>query len=347
MFRLLGISMTLMTWMACSSCGENPQPIDPNLQEITLEVPDHFPAIPTNSDNPLTQAKIDLGKKLFYDPMLSIDGSISCGSCHLAANGFADPSPVSEGVSGRTGSKNAMAIQNLAYAPFLFWDGRAENLEEQALLPIQDHLEMAMPLDTLVARLSAHPTYPEEFAYAFGGEITARKIGQAIASFEKTMLSYNSKFDRFRQSEDSTIFTELEWKGYKLFFDETPGLQHPECFHCHGGFNFDDARFLDNGIGFAADPGRYEVTQFIQDYGKFKVPTLRNIEHTAPYMHDGSFPTLESVLDHYQRKGLRLGQQDPLISAIYITEEDKAALIAFLKTLSDPDFLQNPDYLPD
>ncbi|WNJ20130.1 cytochrome c peroxidase [Pontibacter sp. G13] len=351
MNRLL-LPIILISSVLFSCCGgdEPPPTPDPSLDPIELELPAHFPVPNIPSDNPMTQAKIDLGKKLFFDKRLSADSTIACASCHLQENAFSDPNAVSVGVEGRTGERNAMSIQNLVFAQFLFWDGRSETLEDQAVEPLLDPREMNISLEELERRLTADAQYPDLFQHAFGGVPTSERFAMAIATFERSVVSYESKYDQYVESQDSTIFSELEWRGLKLFFDETPGIQHPECFHCHGGFNFDDQAdvFSDNGLDFSPEPGRAEVTgDFFFDQGKFKVPSLRNVEHTAPYMHDGRFATLEEVMDHYQNRGDRIVGTNPFINSIFLTEGDKTAIIAFLKTLSDPNYLTNPAYQPD
>lgn len=327
------------------------EPISEDLLPIGVEVPDHFREVEIPEDNPLTPAKVALGKKLFYDPILSIDTSVSCGSCHLAANGFADPRRFSVGYQGQLSSRQAMAIINLAYARHLFWDGRSATLEEQALDPIINPVEMANDTATVLARLRSHPHYGPEIKRVFGvTEVNMKQVQQALASFERTMVSGGSKYDAFVAAGfDSTKFTASEWNGYKLFFTEEIGVNHAECFHCHGGFNFDDptGAFRNNGLDeFYDDLGRANVTKNNRDIGKFRVPTLRNIEFTAPYMHDGRFQTLEEVVAHYASGGKGHFNQDILIQNIRLSEQEQADVVAFLKTLSDPAFIQNPAFRP-
>lgn len=334
---------------ALAACKPDPQP-DPKLLPYLPQTPAHFPPLPVPADNPMTLARVELGKALFYDPLLSRDRSISCASCHLPELSFSDPNRVSIGVQGRTGTRNAPALINLAYHTSFFWDGSNPALETQALFPIEAHVEMDLPVDSVVARLRAHPSYPERFIYAFNDStLTIKSVTDAIASFERTLLSYGSKYDRFiERGFDSTLFSPAEWRGYKLFFAEK-GERHAECFHCHGGYNFDEpeGKFRNNGLYyFYEDPGRYLVTGNQLDVGKFKVPTLRNLSFTAPYMHDGSLSTLEEVVAHYASGGQPHLNRDILMDNILITAQDQADIIAFLMTLNDTAFVQNPAFRP-
>lgn len=330
-----------------------PDPVeDPSLKEIELSVPAHFPKPVIPADNPLTQAKIDLGKKLFFDPILSKDRSVSCSSCHLQANAFSDPRKISLGVNNVPGTRNAPPLFNLVYHKSFFWDGSNPMLETQALFPIEAPFEMNLPIDSAIARLKRHSEYPKLFAHAFGDSIgvSVKGLTDALSCYERSLLSTTSKYDRFIQAGfDSTVFTPVEWKGYKLFFAESAGA-HAECFHCHNGPNMDDpeGKFRNNGLYlYYEDLGRYNVTGSPFDIGKFKVPSLRNVEYTAPYMHDGSLPTLEAVLDHYGSGGQLNQNRDVLMGNIILSAEEKQAIIAFLKTLSDPGLLTNPAYAPD
>ena len=344
------VLVALLSLTACRPDEPGPKDDGVDRVEVTLEVPAHFrqPTIPP--DNPLTQAKIDLGKALFFEPMLSRDSSVSCASCHLPENAFSDPRRLSLGVENRVGKRQAMALVNLAYQRSFFWDGRASTIEEQVHFPVEDPLEMDFRMIEVAERLTGHSEYEPMFQRAFGRSADSVAIVQAIASFERTLLSVNSKYDQFRmQGNDSTLFSAAEWRGYQLFFTETTGT-HAECFHCHNDPNFDDpgGRFLNNGLyRFYDDLGRFDVSQNSYDIGRFKVPTLRNIEYSAPYMHDGSIRTLREVLDTYARGGAGHQNQDVLIINITLTEQEKDDLIAFLKTLSDPDFISNPAFRPE
>ncbi|MEL6134898.1 MAG: cytochrome c peroxidase, partial [Bacteroidota bacterium] len=210
--------------------------------------------------------------------------------------------------------------------------------------------EMASSFPMVMQRLNKDPDYPALFLQAFDDTITELRIMQAIASFERTLLSYSSKYDRFVEAGfDSTVLTQAEYRGFKLFFDEVPGKKHPECFHCHGGFNFDhpSGEFKNNGLelpGGILDVGRFQVTANFIDFGRFKVPSLRNVSFTAPYMHDGRFETLDEVLDFYQTGGNASPGRDPLMTTMGYTDDEKADLKAFLLTLNDSSFITNPAF---
>ncbi len=342
------IALFISIWLV--SCKSD-QPLDADLEEVQLEVPLHFPAPLIPKNNPLTPAKIGLGKKLFFDSILSQDQNLNCGSCHIQEYAFSDPRRLSIGTDSLKGTRNAPALINLTYHQTFFWDGASPSLELQALFPIESHFELASPLNEVLNRLKNHPEYPGLFKYVFRDTITAKGLVQAIASFERSLISGNSKYDRFISSGmDSTVFAEEEWKGYKLFFGENTSEKHAECFHCHGGFNFDDpeGRFRNNGLYLDyEDEGRYLVTGNDFDKGKFKVPTLRNIEYTAPYMHDGSFATLEEVLNHYANGGQLHQNRDILMGNISLDSAERRAIIMFVKTLSDITFLTTPEFQPD
>lgn len=310
-------------------------------QPYRLELPAHFPDPVPTPDNPLTVEGVELGRRLFFDPILSVDSTVACASCHLPDAALSDPERFSKGVAGRTG-RNSMPAFNLLWADAFFWDGRAPSLEEQALQPVQDPVEMGENWDNVVGKLKAHPEYPALFAAAFDGPISKEQAARAIAQFERTLLSYNARFDRFLAGEIE--LTPLERRGFELF-----NTERTDCFHCHGGALATDNLFRNNGLD--ADPsdaGLAAVTGRAADRGKFKTPSLRNVEYTAPYMHDGRFATLEEVLDFYS-SGTQAGRTtDPLIAIAAqerdgapFTREEKDALIAFLKTMSDPDFLEN------
>ncbi|MEM7660490.1 MAG: cytochrome c peroxidase [Bacteroidota bacterium] len=348
-FVIGGVGLILLL-VFTNACKPDP-PIDQDLVEMELEVPNGFPRAIVPEDNPVTQAKIDLGKKLFYDRLLSRDRDLNCASCHFPEHAFADPRRLSVGHGGATGTRNAPPLFNLMYHQEFFWDGANPTLETQTLFPIESDFEMNLSIGELVDRLNADPEYPAMFERVFNDSITPRGIVQAIATFERTMISGGSKYDDFVAAGfDSTLFTPQEWRGYQLFFMETADGKHAECFHCHGGFNFDDpeGRYRNNGLYLDyEDEGRYLVTGDDRDRGKFKVPSLRNIEHTAPYMHDGSLATLEEVMEHYATGGQLHQNRDLLMSNIELDSSQQAEIIAFLKTLSDPDFMTNPAFLPE
>ncbi len=305
----------------------------------------YFPLPDLPGDNPLLVERVELGRRLFHEPLLSNDGTVSCASCHRREDAFSDTRRVSVGVEGRTGVRHAMPLFNLAWKTSYFWDGRAPTLRAQALMPIQDHAEMNANLGRVTARLAATGEYPGMFARAFDGpEITREKIGLAIENFLLTVTSFDSKFDESLRGQ--VELTPQERRGMTLFYteyDPRTGQYGADCFHCHGGALFTDHQFHNNGIDDAADAGRYKVTQVETDRGKFATPSLRNVALTGPYMHDGRFQTLSQVVEHYASGVKRTANLDPNLAkhpaaGLPLTAEDKAALVAFLNTLTDPRF---------
>ncbi|MBT8233836.1 MAG: cytochrome C peroxidase, partial [Saprospiraceae bacterium] len=319
-----------------------------------LSVPDSFPIFEQPGDNLMTSEGIDLGRHLFYDPILSKDSTMSCSSCHLPQGSFTDNLRVSQGVEGLPGTRSSMSLLNVGfhYNGF-FWDGRSASLEEQALLPVEDPLELNAEWPEVITRLRRSEKYQEKFRSAFGitntNGITRENTAKAIAQFERSLVSSGtSKYDKVLMGR--AVFTDEELMGVKIFFDRTPDLPDGECFHCHSAPLLTNNEYMNNGLIPAeefedfTDKGLGAITGLLIDNGKFKVPTLRNIEFSAPYMHNGQFNTLEEVIDHYNEGGKISKGSDALIQPLGLTEEHKAALLAFLKTLNDEEFMTNPDY---
>ncbi len=309
-----------------------------------LNIPEGFPMMTVPEDNPLTVEGVQLGRRLFYEPLLSGDNTISCAACHLQESNFSDPRRLSIGIDGLEGKRQSMPIINLGWGSQFFWDGRAASLEQQALGPVLDPLEMHEDWTTAVAELQATEDYPGLFFKAFGTEtITKELVTKAIAQFERTLISGNSRYDKVIKEGNGVFFTDDELNGFDLFNSE-----RGDCFHCHSGILFTDNLFHNNGLDAnPIDKGLEKVTGKASDIGKFKTPTLRNIAVTAPYMHDGRFNTLKEVLDHYSDGVKNSPTLDPLMNhmgGIELTEQEKVELIAFLKTLTDEDFLENPDF---
>jgi cytochrome c peroxidase len=302
------------------------------------------PTIPEPPDNLTTKEGVALGRFLFYDSILSTDYTLSCASCHQQANAFSDPVKYSKGVGGAVGVRHAMALFNLAWDPSYFWDGRVRTLEEQALKPIVDELEMQSNLDSVINRLNRSAFYRQLFFEAFGvTKVTSVELAKAIAQFERSIISGNSKYDLWARGEASLDNTEL--LGKSLFTDEQKG----DCTHCHSlGSLFSDFGFKNNGLdAIPTDSGRYRVTGFAGDIGKFKSPTLRNIALTAPYMHDGRFATLDQVLAHYNIGFKASSTLDGNIAKhvkARMTIPETKAIIAFLQTLTDSSLINNPNY---
>ncbi|KGE85788.1 MAG: cytochrome-c peroxidase [Phaeodactylibacter xiamenensis] len=342
----------------CDNCPqEEPILADYNPTDYSFDyLPDHFPNPILPPDNPMTEEGIALGRMLFYDPILSRDSTISCGSCHFQELSFTDGVAVSTGIDGQLGVRSSMPLVNLAFNPRgFFWDGRSATLEEQALVPIEDHREMDESWDVVEEKLRNHPDYPAKFREAFGieyaSEIDRNLAVKAIAQFERTMVSYQSRFDQVVWAQQGWP-TEEEQMGRDLFFVEQalPTQEHPGCSHCHGSSLFTENNFFNNGISNVEDlesfpdKGFGEVTGNIYDNGKFRAPTLRNIALTAPYMHDGRFATLEEVLDSYAAGGHGIANEDPNIQPFALSDEQKQAMIAFLNMLTDTSFVNNPAF---
>lgn len=354
--QLLLTLFSVVLWVGCADEPESiPDPVvfddtPYNLEYGQLPIPD----LP--EDNPLTIEGVKLGRMLFYDPVLSEGNVQACADCHRLPDGLSDTARFSVGVRGETGERQAMAIFNLGWhSNGFFWDGRAAQLRDQALLPIQDPLEMDESLEDVVAKLGEQSTYQDQFVRAFeDGEINPENISLALEQFMLSVVSYNSKYDRFLRGEVS--LTESEERGRVLFETEFnpgfPELSGADCQHCHGGINFENDQYMNNGLDIEADfddIGFEKVTKSPTDRAKFKVPSLRNIAVTPPYMHDGRFQTLEEVVDHYNTGIQESSTVDPAIlmtkpSGLQLTEQDRTDLVNFLKTLTDPVFLENTAY---
>jgi cytochrome c peroxidase len=282
-------------------------------------------------DNPITEAKIELGKLLYFDGRLSLDGTVSCATCHDPAKGFTDNRRVSKGVNGLTGTRNAPTVINTAFNYFQFWDGRSPSLEDQATGPMQNPVEMRHTLDGAVASISKIEGYKPYFKAAYGDEsVDIDRITKAIATFERTVLSGGSPWDRFVYAKQADALSDSAKRGLELF--EGKAL----CTRCHVGFNLTDGLFHNLGVGMSAekpDLGRYEVTKQESDKGAFKTPTLRDIQKTAPYMHDGSVATLEEVIDLYDKGGEKNPWLDVKVKPLHLTTQEKKDLLAFLMSL--------------
>ena len=344
-----------MVSLGLTSCSEKsiesyvntptPSPLQiPQLfQDLILD-----PVIPSN--NPQTEEGVLLGKKLFFDPILSDDGSLACAGCHNATNAFTDTTRFSDGIDGLFGNRNAMPLFNLAwnYDNTFFWDGRDLGLENQVFEPITNPLEMHSTWEAVAEKLQAHPEYPELFNAAFGSQtIDSVLVSKAIAQFERTLISANSKFDKFLLG--TANLTPEESNGFTVFMDESKG----DCFHCHGSDNnplWTDNKFHNNGLDSTfSDLGLGNVTGDPADNGKFKTPSLRNLAFTAPYMHDGRFETIEEVINHYSEGLQNSTTIDPLMKkvdqgGVQLSLQEKADLKAFLLSLSDTDFINNPNF---
>jgi cytochrome c peroxidase len=307
---------------------------------MQLVAPLGLPPVPVPKDNPPTAETIALGRRLYYDPVLSLDKSISCASCHSPSAGFADPRPVSEGVGGKKGSRNSPTVINSAYSDLQFWDGRAPSLEKQAEGPVANPVEMAHSLNGVVERLSADPSYKADFEKAWGsGPITYEKVEKSIASFERTVVSGNSPFDRWKYGHDEHAVDASVKRGFVVFTSAKKG----NCAACHTVGEkyalFTDNKFHDVGIGVDAgqftDVGQSAITHNEADKGKFKTPTLRNIAQSAPYMSDGSLKDLKQVIDFYIGAGNSNPNLDKEIHVLdFLSGQERQDLQNFLNSLT-------------
>jgi cytochrome c peroxidase len=340
---LLLFFIGLTVFLSCRKDKVNYSP-----SPYVLEIPSHFPDMLIPADNPMTVEGVALGRKLFYEKKLSGDNTISCASCHSAENAFTDPKKYSVGIDGIEGNRNSMALINLGWQSFFFWDGRAKSLEEQILEPIPN----------ATSKLNSDVNYRNMFFKAFGEEgIDSTKVSKAIAQFLRTMISGSSKYDVMYKYENSLAIpaneqavlmsvSPEEWAGYDLF----KSLNGADCFHCHNGPLMQVKKFSNNGLdALFNDLGRGLVTGNSNDNGKFKVPTLRNIALTGPYMHDGRLGTLDEVIEHYSSGIQQSSTIDPLIEyafqgGVQLDAQEKALLKKFLETLTDYSFINNPNF---
>lgn len=366
----LGLLLLLLPWAIAPAA-------DPTTGETySWNLPKGFPRPRVPADNPMTVAKVELGRYLFYDTRLSVNGKSSCGTCHKQELAFTDGKPVGEGATGEKHSRGAMSLVNIAYSAALTWSNpQMKDLEHQALTPMfGDHpVELGLREgDSLPAMLRADARYREMFERAFpetADRFTVANVTKAIASFERSIISAHSPYDRYHYHREDDAISDSAKRGETLFFN-----QHLSCFRCHGGFNLSgdsvgegqqrDVEFHNTGLynvpGKSSYPapnvGTFEFTKAPGDVGKFKAPTLRNIAVTAPYMHDGDIATLEGVLDHYAAGGRTISSgpnagnghanpnKDPLIGGFELSLQDRQDLIAFLQSLTDQEVLHDPRF---
>ncbi|MCC6726278.1 MAG: cytochrome C peroxidase [Saprospiraceae bacterium] len=327
-----------------------------------LVIPKGLPSMNIPADNPLTEQGIELGRRLFYDPILSKDSTISCSSCHSLKFSFNDVKAISPGVGGLLGTRSSMSLINIGFQNNgLFWDGRSLTLEDQALHPVENPVEMAEIWDNVEVKLQRSADYKKRFREAFGIsnslEITKELAAKALAQFERTLISANSRYDKKRWQLDPNPFllSDLEVDGQKIYYDDllgTAGAPTGHCAHCHDGSAlYSSEVYRNNAITQVAslddfpDKGRGEVTKLRSDNGMFKSSSLRNIALTAPYMHDGRFQTLEEVIEHYNSGGhYAENVVTGSITTLNLTDYDKKALLAFLHTLTDTSYYNNPAF---
>jgi cytochrome c peroxidase len=321
----LALAATAVVWAQ----SPPPVPADSLPKDLSLDaVPLGLGPRPTPADNPMTAARVTLGRKLFFDPILSHDRTVACATCHRPDHGFSSPETRPIGIGGRKADRRAPSLVNRAYGTAFFWDGRAASLEAQALEPIANPNEMGSTVADAVARLKADAGYRELFAAAFDNGVTADNLGRALASFERVLVRGDSSIDRFRERGDREAMTNAERHGLWLY--ESKG----QCWRCHSGKYFTDEGFHNTGVSWGGtDLGRFTVTKHDEDRGRYKTPTLRGVKLTGPYMHDGSLKTLEDVVEFYNKGGGANPHLDPAVRPLKLSKEELADLVAFLKAL--------------
>jgi cytochrome c peroxidase len=341
-FLVLASGLVFSSWHVSSGWLGDGSITDYSNDTVEITVPEGWP-YPTYdfSKNPLTTNGIELGRALFYDPLLSADSSTSCASCHLQYTNFTHVDhSLSHGIFGRKGTRNTLSIMNLAWSTSFMWDGGVNHIEVQPLAPIESSFELNSSLTEIIAKLKRSSGYADKFKRAFGAgaDITGEYILKALAQYMLTLNTYNSKYDKVMRKEEGFAFTEAEQHGYELF------KQH--CASCHTEPLFTNNGFANNGLApdpYLNDGGRIKITGRTEDSLKFKVPSLRNIEVSYPYMHDGRFRNLQMVIFHYNDDiHPTINLADQLKKPMNLSESDKNHLLFFLKTLTDTEFLKNP-----
>ncbi len=328
------VFLFLLSLFACRKEQVNRGEYVPKL----MEIPKGFDPIEFPEGNEFTKIRWELGKRLFYDNILSSDRTLNCSSCHTPSLAFSDHTSVSLGVEGREGTRNSPSLANVAYHPYFTREGGVPTLEMQVLIPIQEHNEMDFNIVLVAERMKEDSAYITMAQEAYQREPDAYVITRSLATFERSLLSGNSRYDQWKNYRQVDALTADEHAGMELFFSEKTN-----CFSCHSGFNFTNYSFENNGIyAIYPDSGRYRLTAMVADIGKFKVPSLRNIALTSPYMHDGSIQTLEEVVMHYNSGGQNHANQSNLIRPLNLTETEQNQLVSFLESLTDETFINNP-----
>lgn len=337
MKKYLLFSLLFIGWLACRKEKTAPRSVS---EAEPLVVPDGFPAPVFPAGNELTEARWLLGKRLFYSLEMSRDRSISCASCHHLSKAFADSVAFSPGVGGAAGVRNTPSLANVAYHPYFTREGGVPTLEQQVGVPIQEHNEFDFNILLIAERLKNDSIFRKMSLEAYSREPDAFVITRAIACFERTILSGQSRYDDWLFRGEHEALSQSEKRGKDLFFSKKT-----DCAACHGGFNFTNYQFENNGLyKNYPDPGRFRLTENEADRGRFKVASLRNVGLTAPFMHDGSLPTIEAVIEHYNSGGKTHPNKNPLIRPLGLSAKEKADLVAFLKSLTDEKLAANPKF---
>lgn len=339
MTRVQSIGLLIGLSVLLTACSRDPH-LSPEPMIALDELPVDFPEIDYPSDNVYTEIRAELGRHLFYDTRLSRDQTISCASCHHTEYAFAHNVQVSPGVEGRLGTRNAPSLANVAYHPYYMREGGVPTLEMQVLVPIQEHSEMDFNILLVEQRLATDTFYQRLSREAYSRDLNYYVITRALANFQRTLISGHSEYDRWKMRDPKVQLTGNELEGMSLFFSD-----RTNCSSCHSGFDFSDYSFRNNGLYLNyTDPGRFRLTGDSTDWALFKVPSLRNVGLTAPYMHDGSIPDLKAVLQHYNGGGAGAAYQDPRIKPLGLTDQELESLEAFLNTLTDSYFIENEHF---
>ena len=337
MTRVLFICLAFLLLAACSKESTDNGSFDPL---PLLWVPVGFPEPQFPSDNTFTTARFALGKRLFYDTVMSRDSSVSCASCHDPQRAFSDSVAYSTGSRGRAGTRNAPTLTNVAYQPYFTREGGVPTLEMQILIPIQEHNEFDFNLLLIADRLRTDTAYIRMSREAYGRDPDYYIVTRSIACFERALISGNSRFDQYHFQGNGSVLAPAEKRGMELFFSD-----RTNCSVCHQGFNFTNYSFENNGLyEVYPDPGRYRLTGDTSDLARFKVPTLRNVSLTAPYMHDGSISSLKQVVRHYNSGGKNHPHRSALIRPMGLTEREMDDLVYFLESLTDNQFISNSNF---
>ena len=318
------------------SCREDKE-IEPLYTPALMEIPNGFPAIDFPEGNEFTEARWNLGKRLFFDKAMSSDSSVSCASCHQPALAFSDEVAFSLGVEDRIGTRNSPSLANIAYHPYFTREGGVPTLEMQILVPIQEHNEFDFNIVLIADRLKNDATYVAMAQEAYEREVDPFVITRAIACFERSLLSGYSRYDQYQHYNQPKALSDAAIRGMNLFFSDKTN-----CSKCHSGFDFTNYAFENNGLyDEYEDPGRFRLTGEEADRALFKVPGLRNVELTAPYMHDGSLANLTEVIEHYQTGGKNHPNKSEILQPLHLSDTEKADLLQFLKSLTDETFVNN------
>lgn len=338
MYRLFGISFLTMILFVTISCGKD-SVLESNEEQI-MYTPIGFPKISAPAGNEYTASRWELGKALFYETALSKNGKISCASCHNPKSAFSDNIALSIGDNNAIGRSNSPALTNVAFQPYYTRAGGVSTLEMQVLVPIQEHDELNTNIVDVAIQLKSNPNYAAAAIEGYGRELDPYVIVRAIANFERSFISGNSTYDKYEFQGKKSALNSEQLNGLKLFFSEKTN-----CSQCHSGFNFSNYAFENNGLYEAyADSGRMRLTRLETDRARFKIPTLRNVELTAPYMHDGSLQTLEEVVTHYNAGGKEHPNKSSLIRPLGLNQKEQTELVSFLKSLTDTEFVTNKNF---